>query len=195
MRAIAAAWGTRRWPGPGLRSYGVLACDDGETLLHLCQVDEGADEGAVAEQDPAWEREVDEAVPGIERAGVVAARLRRSTPVYGAVGDAGCAVLVTREFDGPDVDRAQGLVEAMFEGGSRTPPAAGMVSAHFYVSTDGSRVFNYALWTSAQAHQDAIESRPPELEDDARWKQAHAWPGLLSTTFQRFRPRLHLVPG
>lgn len=192
LKAIAAAWQIHPWPEPGLDSYSILAGDDGATLLHLSQVNS---DDAQAGQDLTGKREIDGAIPGIERTGVVAARLQRSTPPYGAARDAACVVLVTREFDGPDIDRAQGLVEAMFAGSAETPPAAGLISAHFYVSADGSQVFNYALWTSAQSHQDAIDSRPAELEHNNSWKQAHAWPGLLSTTFQRYRPRLQLVPG
>lgn len=56
---------------------------------------------------------------------------------------------------GPDVDRAERLVKARFADSAETQPAAGLIPAHFYVSADGSRVFNYALWTSAQAHQNA----------------------------------------
>ncbi|MBF8186021.1 hypothetical protein ITP53_09735 [Nonomuraea sp. K274] len=44
-----------------------------------------------------------------------------------------------------------------------------------------------------QAHRDAMEQRPPQLEDDPQWRRAHQWPGLISTTFQRFQPRLHLL--
>ncbi|MGW3350026.1 hypothetical protein ACWDA3_42575 [Nonomuraea rubra] len=54
-------------------------------------------------------------------------------------------------FDGPGAERAGALVEAMFEASANTPPAAGLICASFYVSLDGSRAFNYALWTSAQA--------------------------------------------
>nr|WP_241265870.1 antibiotic biosynthesis monooxygenase [Streptomyces boncukensis] len=146
-----------------------MAADDGTTLLHFSQVE---DLDAVPGQDLTWKDEVDAAVPGIERVGVVAGRRRRSTPAYGASGQPSCVVLVTRVFDGPDRRRAEQLIEAMFESTSDTPPADGLLSAHFYVSPDGARVLNYALWAS--------------------WQQAHAWPGLLGTTFQRFRPVLHL---
>ncbi|GAA2171760.1 hypothetical protein [Actinomadura napierensis] len=186
--AIAAAWEARPWPGENLRSYGVLAGDDGTTLLHFSVLD-GPDDMS----GQAWKREVDAAVPGIERIGVVACRLRRGTPAYGDVRDARCAVLVTREFDPPAVGSANGLVDAMFNGSADTPPAAGLISAHFYVSLDGARVFNYALWTSAEAHQRAVGNVPPALAENEQWKQAHAWRGLRSTAFQRLSPRLHLA--
>ncbi|GAA2065317.1 antibiotic biosynthesis monooxygenase [Streptomyces albiaxialis] len=189
--AVARAWRSRPWPGPGLRSYAVLAGDDGSTLLHASQVEDLDD---VPAQDLSWKREVDAAVPGIERTGVASGRSRRGTPAYGPAAEAGCVVLVTREFDGPDTARAEGLVEALFEGSAGTPPADGLLSAHFYVSPDGSRVFNYALWTSAEAHRRAVEHPPAPLAADERWQRAHSWPGLRSTGFQRFRPLLGLAP-
>ncbi|MFI7643185.1 hypothetical protein [Nonomuraea sp. NPDC049400] len=189
-QVTAAAWQARPWPGAGLRSYAVLAGDDGDTLLHVAQV---TDPGGARGQDLSWKQEVDEAVPGIERSGITAARLQRSTPAYGPTEQAGCVVLVTRDFDDPDVERAHALVEAVFEGSAHTPPARGLIRASFYVSLDGSQVFNYALWTSADAHEEAIGNRPPQLEDNPRWRQAHAWLGLTSTTFQRFRPLLRLT--
>ncbi|MFG3254698.1 antibiotic biosynthesis monooxygenase [Streptomyces sp. NPDC048172] len=188
--AIADAWRARPWPGPGLRSYTVLAADDATTLLHFSQV---SDLDKVPAQDLAWKEEVDAAVPGIERTGVVAARLRRSTPLHGPAAGAGCVVLVTRVFDGPDTARANRLVDAMFHSSADTPPADGLLSAHFYVSTDGTRVFAYALWATAEAHREAIEHRPARLEANEQWQRAHAWPGLLSTAFQRFRPALQLT--
>ncbi|MGY1433730.1 antibiotic biosynthesis monooxygenase [Streptomyces reniochalinae] len=189
--AIADAWRGRPWPGPGLRSYAVLAADDGTTLLHFSQVDDLDD---VPAQDLTWKQQVDAAVPGIERTGVTAGVLRRSTPAYGPAAEAACAVLVTRIFDGPDAERANRLVDAMFESSAGTPPAKGLLSAHFYVSPDGTKVFNYALWISADAHRQAIEKRPAELEANAQWQRVHAYPGLLSTSFQRFRPLLRLAP-
>ncbi|MEU9154924.1 hypothetical protein AB0D59_31280 [Streptomyces sp. NPDC048417] len=132
-------------------------------------------------------------MPGIERVGVVAGTLRRSSPAYGPAAGAACVVLVTRVFDSPDLGRAKGLVEAMFQGSADTPSADGLLSANFYVSAEGAQVFNYALWTSADAHARAIAQRPAELEANEEWQRAHAWPGLVSTTFQRFRPLLRLT--
>ncbi|MFI7153427.1 hypothetical protein ACIBO2_51650 [Nonomuraea sp. NPDC050022] len=68
---------------------------------------------------------MDAAAPEIERAGVRPARLQRSTPAYGPADEARCVVLVTRDFDGPDIERARALVEAMFDSSAHTPPAEG----------------------------------------------------------------------
>src|SRR5215207_4824155 len=129
VEAIAAEWQARPWPGAGLSSYAVLVGDDGATLLHFSQLD---DPDTARVQDLTWKLEVDAAVPGIERLGVSACRLHRRTPIHGRTEDAGCVVLVTREFDSPDIARAEKLVDAMFAGSAQTPPAAGMVAAHFF---------------------------------------------------------------
>jgi hypothetical protein len=44
------------------------------------------------------DRQIDQAVPGFERAGVDAALLQHSSPDYGAPSRAACAVLVSREL-------------------------------------------------------------------------------------------------
>ncbi|MDJ1136866.1 antibiotic biosynthesis monooxygenase [Streptomyces iconiensis] len=188
--AIADAWRKRPWPGPGLQSYTVLAADDGTTLLHFSQVN---DLDEVPPQDLTWKQEVDAAVPDIERTGVIAAKRRESTPAYGPAAEAGCVVLVTRLFDGPDTGRANRPADAMFGRTIGTPPPDGLLSAHFYVNTDGTRVFSYALWTTTEAHRQAIEHRPARPEAHTQRQQAPARPGLLDTTVQRFRPALQLT--
>jgi hypothetical protein len=188
--AIAAAWWTRPWPGAGLRSFGILTGDDGDTLLLVSLLD---DLDTVPEQDPNWKQDVDAAVPGIERDGVVAARLYRSSPAHRDVNEAGCLVLVTRIFEDPDVSEAERFVDALFEAGAGVPPADGLISADVYVSVDGARVLNYALWTGADAHRRATEDVPQPLAEDPRWQQAHEWPGLRSTSFRRFEPLLQLT--
>jgi hypothetical protein len=60
-----------------------------------------------------------------------------------------------------------------------------MLSAHVHVSVDGSRVLNYAEWTSEDAHRNAVENPPAELATSTQWRHAHAWPGLKSTMFKR----------
>ncbi|WP_055497680.1 hypothetical protein [Streptomyces albus] len=104
-------------------------------------------------------------------------------------------VLATRKFDSPDAARADRLVDAVSESGAGVPPADGLLSAHFSVSVDGSQVFDCALWVSADAHRRAVENRSAGLETNVRWRQAHAWPGLVGTVFQRFRPLLRLTPS
>lgn len=191
VTAVEQAWRARPWPGSGLSAYGVLVGDDDDTLLHVTLAE---DSDAAGEQDLSWKQDVDTAVPEIERIGVDACRRHRSTPTIGDIGEARCVVLVTRDFDGPDIERAENLVDTLFDSSADTPQATGLIAAHFYISLDGARVFNYALWESAEAHQRMIENRPPELESNPDWQKVHAWPGLRSSAFQRFRPGVLLRP-
>ncbi|MFA5708018.1 MAG: hypothetical protein AB7E41_00800 [Mycolicibacterium sp.] len=169
----------------------MLAGDDGDTLLHVTAL---ATTAGQARPDPSWKHDVDTAVPGIQRAGVTACRLHRATPRHGRLADATCVVLVTRDFDPPDLAECQALIDTMFTAATETDPAPGMIGAHFYTSLDGAHVYNYALWTSAAAHQHAITHVPDTLADNDDWHRAHHWPTLKTTSFQRFTPRLHLTP-
>jgi hypothetical protein len=191
VTAVEEAWRTRPWPSSELGAYGVLIGDDDDTLLHVSLAEQP---DAASGQDLSWKRDLDAAVPGIDRAGVVVCRRHRSTPAFGDIGYARCVVLVTREFDSPDVARAQDLVDTLFASSADTPPADGLIGAHFYVSLDGAQVFNYALWVSAEAHERMIDHRPAQLEGNPDWQKVHAWPGLRSTAFQRFRPGLLMRP-
>jgi len=132
-------------------------------------------------------RNVDNAVPDIERLGVTGYRLYRSAVADGPEQVPGCIVVVTREFDGPDLERARQMVDTLFAVPT-TAPAPGLIAAHVHISTDGARVLNYAEWVSAQAHQTAIESTPQAVKENKEWQEVHAWPGLKSTAFKRYLP-------
>ncbi|SCK15314.1 antibiotic biosynthesis monooxygenase [Streptomyces sp. WMMB 322] len=190
VRALSASWPSRSGPDPGLRCYEVLASTCGTLLLHRSEWAEGAKKHA-AEPGQAWKREVDRAVPGIERLGVTATRLYRHRTADGEHA-AGCVVLVTREFETPDLQRARRLVDALVESTESAPPPDGLLSARFYVSVDGRYVFNYAEWRDETAHHTAITNRLPASVDSARWQQVHQWPGLLRTGFDRFHPAVRI---
>ena len=69
------------------------------------------------------------------------------------------------------------------------------VSARFHVSTDGTRVLNYAEWETAQAHIDALAAPGDGVGSaTARWRRVQAWPGLKSSTVSRYDHALGLVP-
>lgn len=48
-------------------------------------------------------------------------------------------------------------MDSMIDLGHDEPPAPGMLSANFYVSTDGTRAINYAEWINEAAHQAMID--------------------------------------
>lgn len=185
--AAMAAWEHVPWPEGLLGHYGLVGID-GSTVLHYIQwTGEEAVRTFQRTTRPAWVRRVDDAVPGIERQGVVAYRLYRSTDADRSEQTPGCIVAVTREFDGPDLERARQLVDTLFAL-PVAAPAPGIIGAHFHISTDGARVLNYAEWVSAEAHQAAIESNPQGVKESKEWQQVHAWPGLKSTAFKRYLP-------
>lgn len=198
--AIARVWEREPWPTPGLLGYHVYEGEDGTTLLHHSQwTGEDAFEAFVREHRQARVDEIDAAAPGIERLGIDRFRHYRG----GGIGDArtpGCFVTVDVEFDVPeggDPQLQRAWVDAVFEALESDPaPHPGGISAHFHLSTDGSRVLNYAEWESAQAHIDALES-PGEGIGGAtpQWRRVQSFPGLKESHVRRHTLALGLVPG
>jgi hypothetical protein len=179
-------------------SYSVLTGDDGRTLLdHSRWADEDAHrEFARAGRDERV-AEIDAAVPGIERVGLRAFELYRSGMNEDDTREPGCVVIVDIEFDGPDRTRQRQWADAVFEAlDSDAAPAPGGISAHFHVSTDGTRVLDYAEWACAQAHVDAlaasgdgIGSRTPQ------WHRVQNHPGLKGSSVRRHTPAFSLEAG
>ncbi|MFG2318402.1 antibiotic biosynthesis monooxygenase [Streptomyces tendae] len=197
--AIARTWESRPWPADDLRGYHVYTGHDGSTLLHHSQwASEQAYEAFVKTHRQERVDEIDTAVPGIERLGLGRYRRYRSTqpedPAAAVVP--GCIVIVDIEFEGPDPDRQRAWVDAVFEALESEPsPRPGGISAHFHLSTDGTRVLNYAEWESAQAHRDALAAPGDGVGSSThRWERVQAWPGLKSSTVSRYDHVLGLVP-
>ncbi|MEV5980385.1 antibiotic biosynthesis monooxygenase [Streptomyces sp. NPDC052114] len=214
--AIAGAWRTRPWPHEGLLSYTVYAGSDGSTLLHHSHWrDEAAYEDFFASRGngrDARNTEIDAAVPGIERLGLDKTRLYRSwTGGRGREArEPGAIVIVQVAFEGPDAERQRAWVDAVVDaldgdsagtgdtgGTGGSGGKSGLLAAHFHVSTDGTRVVNYAEWESEQAHIDALGAvgagagAPSPL-----WQRVWAFPGVLSDgTVARYRFAYRCVPS
>ncbi|MPY63059.1 antibiotic biosynthesis monooxygenase [Streptomyces spongiae] len=196
--AVAATWKRRPWPAEGLLGYHVYTGLDGSTLLHYSQwADEQAYEAFVRTQRQERVDEIDTAVPGIERQWLGRYRRYRSltrdeAPVPG------CVVIVDIEFDGPDPDRQRAWVDAVVEALESEPtPHPGGISAHFHLSTDGTRVLNYAEWETAQAHIDALAAPGDGIGTPGareQWERVQTWPGLKGSTVSRYSHALGLVP-
>ncbi|MGW0614633.1 antibiotic biosynthesis monooxygenase [Streptomyces sp. NPDC002788] len=67
---------------------------------------------------------------------------------------------------------------------------AGLVSAHFHVSTDGRHVLNYAEWESAEAYDRALAAPSTDA-----WERVRTCPGVARATGSRYVHALGLVPG
>ncbi len=197
VEAIAATWEKRPWPAEGLLGYYVHTGNDGSTLLHQSQWRSEQDyEAFVKVHRQERVDEIDVAVPGIERIGLDRYRRCRSAVRPSETRVPGCLVIVEVEFEGADPERQRAWVDAVFEALESEPdPHPGGISAHFHLSTDGTKVINYAEWESAEAHIEAmaapgggVGSRTPE------WERVQTYPGLKGATVNRYSYALGLVP-
>lgn len=118
--------------------------------------------------------------------GAVAYRRYRSAGL-GSTGDrpVGCVVLVSAEFDRPGV--AEEWVDLVFEALASGESHPGGIGACFHVSTDGTRVLNYAEWTSAQAHQDALERGNGSVGLGEAWRRVQSFTHLTGGEVRRHR--------
>ncbi|MFH9734314.1 antibiotic biosynthesis monooxygenase [Streptomyces sp. NPDC017260] len=197
--AIARTWERRPWPAGDLLGYHVYTGHDGSTLLHHSQwASEQAFESFVKAHRQERVDEIDTAVPGIERVGLGRYRRYRSRTREnsGTAPVPGCVVIVDVEFEGPDPERQRAWVDAVLEALESEPePPPGGISAHFHLSTDGTRVLNYAEWESAQAHTDALAAPGDGVgSGSALWERVRNWPGMTGGGVSRYDHALGLVP-
>ncbi|MFD3379440.1 MULTISPECIES: antibiotic biosynthesis monooxygenase [unclassified Streptomyces] len=197
VEAVAATWERRAWPAEGLLGYHVYTGEDGTTLLHHSQWRSEQDyEAFVKVHRQERVDEVDVAVPGIEREGLGRYRRHRSGAQEAETRIPGCIVIVEIEFEGPDPDRQRAWVDAVFEALESEPELSpGGISAHFHLSTDGTKVLNYAEWETAQAHIDALASPGGGVGSRTpQWERVQTYPGLKQSTVRRYTHALGLVP-
>ncbi|CAM5561760.1 Antibiotic biosynthesis monooxygenase OS=Streptomyces alboniger OX=132473 GN=CP975_08070 PE=4 SV=1 [Streptomyces alboniger] len=165
----------------------MYAGSDGSTVLHFSQWrDEKAYEEfftAAGNGRDARNADIDAAVPGIERLGLHRTRLYRSHP--GGRGndrrEPGAIVLVQVDFDAPDPGRARAWVDGVLDALDGDPAGRpGLLSAHFHVSTDGTRVINYAEWESERAHADALAAAGEGIGSPTpEWRRVREFPGVV----------------
>ncbi|MFE9024177.1 antibiotic biosynthesis monooxygenase [Streptomyces sp. NPDC007808] len=198
VEAIAGAWENRPWPSADLLGYHVYVGEDASTLLHYAQWrSEQAFDAYVKTHRQERVDEIDTAVPGIERVTLDRYRHYRSATREGDTRVPGCIVIVDVEFDGPDPDRQRAWVDAVFEALEGEPnPHPGGIAAHFHLSTDGTRVLNYAEWESAEAHAEALAAPGDGIgSPTGPWRRVQTWPGLKSSgSVSRYEHALGLVP-
>ncbi len=171
----------REWPDAGAAQATFEARADGpDGLVSFTRYEGIGHDGAFTYEQ--WTSE--DAIPDLGE-----------TPVYrlyrgqGGEGNPGCLVVVSVEFDGPDEQRQRDWIDLVFEAlASETGLPDGGISGYFHVSTDGTRVLNYAEWTSAEAHIAAIEAPGADgIGTTDAWKKVQTFPGLRRSTVKRYR--------
>ncbi|MFE1755273.1 antibiotic biosynthesis monooxygenase, partial [Streptomyces anandii] len=69
------------------------------------------------------------------------------------------------------------------------------ISAHYHLTTDGTRVKNSPVWECAGPHIDALAAPGDGVGSaTAAWERVQNWPGLKSSTVERYDHALGLVP-
>jgi hypothetical protein len=194
--ASRAAWDDLPWPGT-LLSIAWLASLDGHSALAYVQWrDESEFEAFGRTHRPILTARLKAAMPALTPAPPVFYRRYRS----GTRPDSpepGCIVAVSVEFDGPDEARQRAWVDAVFDALASEPdPPAGGIGAHFHLSTDGTRVLNYAEWVDEASHRAALErSGIGAIGSGPKWRAVQTFPGLKASRVTRYRLDRRLVPA
>jgi Antibiotic biosynthesis monooxygenase len=194
--ASRAAWDSLPWPET-LLSIAWLASLDGQNALAYVQWrDDSEFEVYGRTHRPVLAARLKAAVPALSPAAPVFYRRYRS----GTRPDApepGCIVAVSVEFDAPDEARQRAWVDAVFDALAAEPdPPAGGIGAHFHLSTDGTRVFNYAEWVDEASHRAALErSGIGAIGSGPKWRAVQTFPGLKASRVTRYRLDRRLVPA
>ncbi|MGW7022513.1 hypothetical protein [Streptomyces decoyicus] len=139
LRDVVAQWENASWPNEFL-SFNCYVSTDDDTVLTYTQCT-GSDSY----------RPFARALEGTARAEPVQYRLHRSVVLDHAAKPPTCMVTALFDIDGPERQRriVNSVADSLENARGRLP---GMLSANFHLSTDGTRVLNYAEWTDDQAH-------------------------------------------
>ncbi|MFD8014952.1 hypothetical protein [Streptomyces sp. NPDC058955] len=167
---IATQWRTAA-PPDGLLSFHAYLSTDEDTVLTYVQA-----------RDPAVYRPFVRSLRGAARAEPVEYRPDRGVVLASSARPPGCAVVASFDVDG--AERQDRIVDSVLGALDDTPAAGlrGMLSAHFHLSTDGSRVLNFARWTSDEAHEAFLAGAARR----ATLRATGATPGVRPVGFQRF---------
>ena len=198
VEAIAATWVSRPWPAGGLRGYYVYAGHDGTTLMHHSRwTGEREYEDFVVAHRQRRVDEIDEAVPGIERVGL--GRYRRYRSLERAAGDVrtpGMIVVIEIGFEKAAAGRRGDWVDLVLDALAGDPDGnPGLISAHFHLSGDGTKVLNYAEWESGEAYDKALAAPGEGVgSPTGEWERIRTYPGLTGFTGSRYAYALGLEP-
>ncbi|MFD4371229.1 antibiotic biosynthesis monooxygenase [Streptomyces sp. NPDC058486] len=169
---VAEQWRTAAPPDGLIAFHSYLSTDD-DTVLTYVQA-----------RDPNAYRPFVRALHGAARAEPVEYRLRRGVTLATSARPPGCAVVASFDVDG--AERQDRIIESIVGALGEAPAEQlrGMLSAHFHTSTDGSRVLNYARWTSDEAHEAFLAGATRR----ATLRATGATPGVRPIGFKRYHP-------
>lgn len=182
MHAAIDAWEQFPWPD-GVLSHTCLSAEDQTTLRHLAiWSDAAAVERTTAASAPRFESIQSAAGTSIERVGIATHHPPRSFYAATERADAGCVVIIDITLEEPDDAVQRRWIDAVLEALEHRAPD-GLLTAHLHPSTDGTKIVNYATWTSARAHRDALAGNAEHsLRDgDARWDRVRNHPGIAAS--------------
>ncbi|MBB5853082.1 antibiotic biosynthesis monooxygenase [Amycolatopsis umgeniensis] len=110
-------------------------------------------------------------------------------------GAPGCLVIVSVEFEGPDEQRQRDWIDLVFAALASEPARPeGGISGYFHVSSDGTRVLNYAEWTGAEAHVAALAAPGANgIGTTGAWQKVQTYPGMSGGSVKRYRPIISSV--
>ncbi|MGI5151552.1 hypothetical protein ACQEVC_35205 [Plantactinospora sp. CA-294935] len=167
LDSLGRRWAGTTWPAE-IRSSSCFLDVRGDTVLAYTRCLDRSDRRTIR------------SLHGASGAGPVEYRLGRSvvrddTPPT-------CVVIATFDVDGPD--RQEHIIDSIADSIEQAPPDRnrGLLAANFHVSTDGSRVLNYAEWTSDEAHEVFLagSTRATTL------RISNATPGVRPIGFKRY---------
>ncbi|MER7166345.1 antibiotic biosynthesis monooxygenase [Micromonospora sp. NPDC000207] len=188
VAAIVEAYADR--PGvDGLLSYSVFVGTDGDTVRHYTLWrDEDAYQAFFADGRQQRVDRIDTAVPGIERLDLTRYRLYRGQRVDPAPRP---GALVAVQVQTPDEVTARSWVDAVLvaldaDRASADGPPEGGIGGFFHISEDGTRVLNFAEWSSVQAHADALAANGGSVSRGPLWDRVRAFPGVRQVGVDRF---------
>jgi Antibiotic biosynthesis monooxygenase len=98
-------------------------------------------------------------------------------------------VINTVEFDGPDEPRLRRWIDGVIDALEAEPnDIPGLICAHLHVSSVGTRVLNFAEWTSEQAYDEALSHGPRGVgqTDLAEWQSVKDFPGVVGDTVNQY---------
>ncbi|MER5389935.1 hypothetical protein [Saccharopolyspora sp. NPDC002686] len=147
--ATISEWKVAPWPAAFL-SLNCFVSLDGEAVLNYAQwTDDDAHREFVRTYRPTLVRGIDEAVPGIERPGLVRYRLRGSVVAEDRPRGEVVAVFVSGSDGFEHASRLVADAQARIGTPPDLPP--GLRAAHFHISADGTRVLIYEEWSDEAA--------------------------------------------